>query len=216
MRRKILILEDDRLFAQTLEDFLDEDGFDVTLTHHPNDAIEQTFAHNFDLYLFDVNLPQMSGIELFKRLKDATDTTATIFLTSSKEKASFMEAYAYGCKDYIRKPFDLDELSVKIRALLKEYNSDQVTIGEYLFDNISLTLSKENTHIHLSNKARTLLALFIAHQGALVSKEMIIDRLWSHAEEYSEGSLRVYISELKKLFKDKLINQRGLGYRFEL
>ena len=118
MSYKILIVEDNALLVQTLEDFLEESGFTCKTAMRANDALKLCYEEKFDLYLLDVKLPDMSGFDILKALRDAKDDTPAIFLTSLQDKESLKEGFAMGADDYIKKPFDLDEVIWRINALL--------------------------------------------------------------------------------------------------
>ncbi len=216
---KILVLEDDILFANTLEDFLTEEGFAVDLAFNGEECLDLNYENKYDLYIFDINVPKVSGLELLKQLKNAGDETPTIFLTSYKDKDTLQQAFLNGCDDYLKKPVDLDELILRIKALLKR-NKKQFEIV-----NINSTLSfnpetkrvyENGVDLNLSTKVSELLELFIENRGLIVTKEMIISKLWSVDEDYSEGSIRVYINHIKKILgKESILNIKGIGYKIE-
>lgn len=211
---KILLLEDDKDFNETLEDFLEEEGFVVDCVLDPYSALDLTYENNYDLYLFDVNLPYENGFELLEKLRSSGDKTPTIFITSRADKDSLKEGFTQGGDDYITKPMDLEELLLRIYALLRrQTRSETVVIGEFSFDILSKTLYKNNQSIELTQKARELLLVLIEAQGRLLSSEEIKSRLWSTAQEASDGALRVYITHLKKLFPTQIQNVRGVGYQ---
>lgn len=218
---KILILEDDLLFLETLEDFLISEGFLVDCAKNSNEALELNYKNSYDLYIFDINLPEMSGLELLKLLRDSNDKTATIFLTSYKDSDTLKDAFLKGCDDYIKKPVDLDELLLRIKAVLKRVNKsfDKIILEDGLiFDQENRRLHRDNIDVSLAIKAMDLLELFVQNQGKIVSKDEIITKLWGFNESYSEGSIRVYINQIKKLFKKENViqNIKSVGYRFEL
>lgn len=217
MAYRILLLEDDKLFNETLQDFLDEEGYELSCAMDPYSALDIAYEQNFDLYLFDVNLPYESGFDLLKKLRESGDTTPTIFITSRDDKDSLREGFESGADDYIKKPVDLDELLLRIEAVLRRLTrTERVTIGDYILDikNAKLTLNSEE--VELSKKAISLLTLFIASQGEIVSSIQIKERLWTTSQEASDGSIRVYITQIKKIFPESIENIRGVGYRFSL
>jgi len=212
---KILILEDDKLFNDTLEDFLEEEGFETVTALDPYSALDITYEQKFDLYLFDVNLPYETGFSLLKQLRDANDLTPTMFLTSRDDKISLTEGFKVGADDYMKKPIDLDELLLRIRALFRrELRSEKLKVGAYVIDVESKVLSLENEVIKLGTKAMDLLLLLLNAKGEVVSMQKIEEELWHSNEEISLGAVRVYITALKKHFPD-IENIRGVGYRFK-
>ncbi len=215
MSAQILLLEDDKLFNETLEDFLDEEGYTLSCALDPYTALDLAYEKNFDLYLFDVNLPYESGFDLLKKLRDSGDRTPTIFITSRDDKASLREGFTTGADDYLKKPVDLDELLLRIEAVLRrQIRNEQSVIGDYILDSKNMKLYRDSTEIDLSKKLITLLLLFVAAKEEIVTSDEIKDRLWAASEYASDGSIRVYITQLKKLFPDAIENIRGVGYRF--
>ena len=212
---KILILEDDKLFNETLEDFLEEEGFDVAFALDPYSALELAYEQKFDLYLFDVNLPYETGFSLLKKLRDSGDTTPTIFLTSRDDKLSMTEGFDVGADDYMKKPIDLDELLLRVKAVLRrQMRTDKISIGKYTLDCTAKKLYYGNEPIMIKKKAIELLLLLLYSKEEVVSIEAIGEQLWHVNEEISLGSIRVYITALKKYFPDNIENIRGVGYRF--
>ncbi len=210
---KILLLEDDLLLGETLIDLLE----DYEVTHVPNgqSALDFTFKEKFDLYLLDINVPLIDGITLLKELREADDNTPAIFLTSHKEKNKLFEAFSSGCDDYIKKPFDNDELLLRIQALLKRVDEKKVTcVGKLCLDTIHQRILYDDKELNLSVKEYKLLNLLMTHVDSTVPKELIIDELWSVDEGGSNGALRVYVSRLKQLVPQlKIENIRAVGYK---
>jgi DNA-binding response OmpR family regulator len=212
---KILLLEDDKLFNETLQDFLEEEGFSLDTALDPYSALELTYERNYDLYLFDVNLPCENGFELLKKLRQSGDVTPTIFLTSRDDKASLTQGFETGADDYMKKPIDLDELLLRIQALLRrQVRKERMIIGEYSLDMVGKALFHNNEELDVSKKAVELLVLLVQADGEVVSSDTIKNRLWAAGQNASDGSLRVYITQLKKYFPDAIVNVRGVGYRW--
>ena len=217
MSFRVLLLEDDELFSETIKDFLEEEGFKVSVTEDAKKALNRCYKGKYDIYLFDVKVPYMSGFELLKELRSAGDDTPAIFITSYKEKENLRNGFLSGADDYIKKPFDLDELLLRIKALLKRSIGEEIIdFDGFRFDMKRKVLSKNDKEIEINLKEAELLALFLKNMGKIVTKDMIYESLWNPDEIISNGSLRVYINNLKKILgKDKITNIRGVGYRFE-
>ena len=216
MATKILLLEDDILFNETLEDFLEEEGFLVDCAFNPNSALEFTYKNRYDLYLLDVNLPIENGFNFLKNLRDSNDNTPAIFLTSREDKESLKEGFLSGGDDYLKKPIDLDELLLRIKAILKrQVRNEIITIDGYEIDTISKTITKDNKVIDINKKAVELLILLLEANSKVVSLDEIKHRLWSISQDSSQGAIRVYITALKKLFPNYIQNVRGVGYIFQ-
>ncbi|MFY4816816.1 response regulator transcription factor [Aliarcobacter butzleri] len=217
---KILVLEDDELFASTLEDFLIEEKFVIDIAKDGEECLSLNYENNYDLYIFDIKVPKISGLELLASLRNGEDNTPTIFLTSYKDKDTLQEAFVKGCDDYLKKPVDLDELLLRIKALLKRNKKqfELIKLTETLdFNPINKRIYENGIDLNLPTKILDLIELFIENRGDIVTKEMIINRLWAANEDYSEGSIRVYINQIKKLFSDAnvIINIKGIGYKIE-
>ena len=216
---KILILEDDELFASTLEDFLSEEGFNIDLAFDGEECLRKNYEKNYDLYIFDINVPKINGLELLEQLRKSHDNTPTIYLTSYKDKDTLQDAFLKGCDDYLKKPVDLDELLLRIKALLKRNKKhfDIIKLSENIvFNPQNRRVYENDVDLNLQIKVIDLLELFMENRGDIVTKEMIISKLWSASEEYSDGSIRVYINQIKKLFKNEvIINIKGVGYKIE-
>ena len=217
---KILILEDDDLFKESLEDFLEDEGFEVVTATNGEEVLEICYENKFDLYLFDINVPKIDGIKTLKELRENFDDTPTIYLTSYKDKEKLTEGFLCGCDDYLKKPIDLDELLLRIMSLLKRSGKvmENIQLNEEIsFDPKNRRVLKNGEDIYIAGKIIDLLELFIEKKEGIITKEMIINKLWEFDEEYSEGSIRVYINNLKKLLgKEKIKNIKGVGYKIEL
>ncbi|WP_187648109.1 response regulator transcription factor [Nitrosophilus labii] len=217
MSFKILLLEDDKLFAETIEDFLEEENFIVSVVDDAKKALNRCYKGKYDLYIFDVKVPYMSGFDLLKELRNSGDDTPTIFITSLKEKEDLSEGFMAGADDYLKKPVDLEELLFRIKAILKRSVGEElISFGEFRFDMKRKILTKNDKEIELNPKELELLALLLKNRGKTVTKEMIFETLWNPDEIISEGALRVYINNIKKTIgKEYITNIRGVGYRFE-
>ncbi|WP_044418635.1 response regulator transcription factor [Halarcobacter anaerophilus] len=217
---RILILEDDELFKETLEDFLEEEDFEVVTASNGEEVLELCYEQNFDLYLFDINVPRINGIETLKELRKTSDDTPTIYLTSYKDKDKLTQGFLSGCDDYLKKPIDLDELLLRIWSLLKRSGKPLEMIylnDEISFDPKNRRVLQKGEDIFIAGKVIDLLELFLEKKDVIITKEMIINKLWGFDQEYSEGSIRVYINNLKKLLgKDRIKNIKGIGYKIEL
>jgi len=214
---RVLVLEDNELLLETLEDFLENEGFEVDLARDGEEALELSYKNPYNLYLLDIKVPMINGIDLLKELREYGDNTPAIFITSSTDKESITKGYGAGCDEYIKKPFDLDELMMRIRAVLKRVNVEEIIkIDEsYTFNTKRKRLLKNGKEVKVNFKDLQLLELLLKNRGQVVTKEMIKDELWSGDEVISGGALRVYINNLKKIFgKESIENIRGLGYRF--
>jgi len=211
---KLLLLEDDLLFGETLVDLLEEAGYDVSHCVNGQEALDSTFKTNFDLYILDINVPLIDGVSLLKELRHANDNTPAIFLTSHKDKSMLTKGFLSGADDYMTKPFDNDELLLRLQALLRRFLSDTKVVGELNHDVLHKSISYKDEVLELSKKEYDLLSLLMNNVNQNVPKELIYDELWSSEQSGSDGAIRVYINRLKQLLPQmKIENIRGVGYK---
>ncbi|MDD5052489.1 MAG: response regulator transcription factor [Sulfuricurvum sp.] len=215
MSTSILLLEDDLLFGESIVDVLEEEGFAVVLCRNGQEALDETYKNHFDLYLLDINVPLIDGLSLLKELRRADDLTPTIYLTSYQEIETLSLAFEIGADDYLKKPFNTDELLIRIQALLRRSKgNNRLCIGTLCLDELHKCVLMDGKEIPFSLKEYQLMALFIRNAGEIVTKEMIMDTLWNPSEMISDGAIRVYVNRLKQEIGSELIvNIRGVGYR---
>jgi len=207
---KILLLEDDTILAQTMVQILEEENYAVTLVSDGEEVIDVTFENRFDLYLFDINVPLINGRDALKLLREAEDTTPTFFITALIDTKSLLEGFNCGCDDYIKKPFDIDELLVRIKAVLKRKNP-VIKYGDITFDLLENRVLKAEKEVSLGNVEKDIFALLIKNIDITVEKSSFFD----YMNRPSETGLRVLISKLKKILEINIINTKGIGYKLE-
>ena len=183
---KILILEDDDLFASTLEDFLSDEGFEVDIAKDGEECLELNFKKNYDLYIFDINVPKINGLDLLEQLRQSDDNTPTIFLTSYKDKDTLHDAFLKGCDDYLKKPADLDELILRIKALLKR-NKKQFKVidlsNNFTFNPSTKRVYENEVDLNLPIKVLDLIELLFADKGEIVIQNKIKSKQRTKQEE---------------------------------
>lgn len=215
MLTKVLLLEDDLLFGETLVDLLEENDFEVTHVPNGQSALDATYDKNFHVYILDINVPLIDGVTVLKELRDADDSTPTIFLTSHKDKEMLTRGFMNGADDYITKPFDNDELILRLRALLRRCKSNSIEcIGLLCHDEIHKRILYDKKELDFSRKEYALLLLLMKHVNNTVPKELINNELWNTSQTGSDGAIRVYINRIKQLLPQMTIeNIRGIGYK---
>ncbi len=219
MKSKILLLEDDLNLNETVSDYFDENGFDVVSAYDGDEALSLIYENNFDLLLLDVNVPNKNGFEVLKEVRNQKKTVPAIFITSLNSMDSLEEGFESGCDDYIRKPFELKELLIRVKTILKKEFSQKSELVQITpnvtFNLISNELKEDGIEVKLNLKELKLLKFLLQHPNELLSHERIYDFVWDYDEEYSDNSLRTYIKNLRKILgKDKIVSFKKLGYRF--
>ncbi len=211
---RLLLLEDDVNLAETLVDLLELEGFEVRWVSDGNEALDATFLHSFDLFLLDVNVPFINGFKLLKELRESGNETPAVFITAMSDIASLSEGFEAGADDYIKKPFEFDELVVRIYSLIRKrlkIKENVITLDHFHFHIDTNELYAEKRFIPLSPVERKLTTLFFKHLGTTITKESILMEL-SDGDEASEGALRVHINKLRK-HGLPIQTVKGTGYR---
>ena len=215
---QILLVEDDETLSELISEYLSEQGYDVTVCPDAKAALDTAYERNFDILILDVKLPKGDGFSLLRELRRLGDDTPAIFTTSLNALQDLEIGYKSGCDDYLKKPYELKELLLRIQILIKRkfshVNNEFIELnGGYKFYPSSKTLRQNGQIVSLSNKESELLALFLENKNTLLSKEAIFEKIWNYGEEPSELSLRVYVKNLRRILgKDAIVNRRGDGY----
>ena len=215
---QILLVEDDETLSELISEYLSEQGYDVTVCADAKAALDTAYERNFDILILDVKLPKGDGFSLLRELRRLGDDTPAIFTTSLNALQDLEIGYKSGCDDYLKKPYELKELLLRIQILLKRkfshVNDEFIELNDgYKFYPSSKTLRQNGQIVNLSNKESELLALFLENKNTLLSKETIFEKIWNYGEEPSELSLRVYVKNLRRILgKDAIVNRRGDGY----
>ena len=206
---RILLLEDDLLLSQTLVEILSEHGFEVTPVYNGEEAIELTYEQSYDMYLFDINLPDMSGIELLQSLKDADDQTPAIFISANIDIETIAKGFEVGAEDYIKKPFMPEELLIRLNAKLAK--KMVIHYKNISYNTLSGDIFIDTERLYLSYAKFKIFDMLFRNIGKVVSKETLLD-----VSEYgSNKTLRVTIAKFKTLLDIDIKNIRGVGYTIE-
>ena len=219
MTTTILLLEDDIQLSDTVKQFLTLKGYEVFTAYDGVQAEEIAYEKHIDLMLLDVKVPHISGFDFLKGIRKEGNETPAIFITSLNSVEDVERGFTLGCDDYIRKPFALKELLVRVESLVKRSfgtYQDTIILDKGLVFNLKeLLLTKENKKVALKTKEVKLLALFLQHSNTLLEYSKINEALWDYDEEPSAGSLRTYIKTLRATIgKEKIETVKNVGYRF--
>ncbi len=207
---RILLLEDDEVLSQTIAAVLEAEGHTVTRVQNGEEAAEVAYDGDFDLYLLDVNVPFMNGFDLLASLRDAGDTTPAFFVTALNDTASLSRGFDAGGDDYIKKPFDIEELLIRVNAALRR-RSDERVCGNVRLDPRTMTVRMDEKETDIPHTEKEILRLLMDRKGQTLPKEACYDVM----ETPSDMALRVHISKLKKRLGLNIVNVRGVGYRLE-
>lgn len=217
---RLLLLEDETILKESIEEFLSAQNYIVDSFENSDDAFDAIFSKEYDLLLLDVNVPgEWDGFSLRKELAKEDKPIPTIFVTSMSSADAMLQGYAHGCCDYIKKPFDLIELFLRVRQALKsncfQTNDDFIELPQNFRYNVTtFELFLDSEPIPLSKKDKEILNLFIIHRNKVVSFEMLYELIWDN--NVDSANARVQINNLRrKLPKDLIKNIYGAGYRLD-
>ncbi|KYJ85925.1 response regulator transcription factor [Sulfurovum riftiae] len=217
---KILLLEDDANLNDTVTEFLEEEGYEVVSVYDGHEAQEKLYESKYDLLLFDINVPGIDGLELLKESREEGIVAPAIFITSMDSVDDLERGFKSGCDDYIRKPFALKELKIRVETLLKRgffhEAKELIEIDDNIFyDSKNGELVVDGNTVSLGNKESRLLKLFVKKEGEVLAHERIYEHLWDYDEEPSDTALRTYIKNLRKIIgKERIVSIKKQGYKF--
>ncbi len=216
---KILLLEDEYALRVSVEEFLLDLGLSVDTFDNGNDAFDAAYAKSYNLLLLDVKVPGMSGFELLKTLRQKDIMVPALFVTSLTHIDDLSMGYELGCCDYIKKPFDLKELQIRVEHALRaeclHTNQELIHLDtHYTYDAKNYLLLEDEKTIELTKTEKRILESLIKHRGCVVSIEEFQDEVWG--EDIDPANIRVQINKLRKKLQFELIlNVRGLGYKID-
>jgi DNA-binding response OmpR family regulator len=207
---KILLLEDDIELGETIKELLELEGMSVVWVKDALSASEATYNSKFDLYIFDINVPAFSGLELLEDLREARDLTPTIFISALIDIKSISRAFNIGAEDYIKKPFFPEELLIRIRAKFKQKDRP-IVYRDIIFYPKNKEIYKNKEPINLSPMQYELFSIFIKNRGKIIYKNYLLEQTGIK----SFSALRVAIAKLKQSLDLNIVNIHGVGYRLE-
>jgi DNA-binding response OmpR family regulator len=226
--KKILLAEDDLDFSMVLQQFLELNGFEVILAENGKKALELFTTDSFDLCLLDVMMPEMDGFTLAENIIEINPDVPFVFLTAKKLKEDKIKGLQLGADDYIVKPFEVDELILRIHNILKrsEFSLKKVPkkqnyqIGKYVFDTNRMCLEWDNQSQQLTEKEAALIDFFYQHKNQLIKREQILKAIWNTDDFFSGRSMDVYISKIRKYFQEderiRIESIRFIGIEFKI
>ena len=226
--KQILLAEDDIDFGGILKQYLEISGFGVVWTKDGNEALERFKTEAFDICVLDVMMPKMDGFTLAEQIIEINPEIPFIFLTARKMKDDKIKGLKLGADDYIVKPFEADELVLRLSNILKRTSkvthsipsNTKIQIGKYVFDTKRLQLTINDAVQQLTEKEATLIAFLFEHKNQLLKRQEILKAVWHNDDFFSGRSMDVFISRLRKYFKQdpsiSIESIRGVGLEFKL
>ncbi|MDO1446788.1 response regulator transcription factor [Rhodocytophaga aerolata] len=222
---KILLVEDDPNLGQLLQEYLEIKGFETTLARDGEKAFTYYQQNHYDLCIFDVMLPKKDGFSLAKEIRASNKQIPIIFLTAKSLKEDTLEGLRIGADDYMTKPFSMEELLLRMKAILRRSgqsgettkDTKQFTIGQYTFDYEFQTLAIKNQSVKLTSKESELLRLLCLNLNHTLERSIALKHIWQNDTYFNARSMDVYITKLRKYLKDdpsiEIVNVHGTGYK---
>lgn len=226
MRNKILLAEDEATLSTIISETLEDEGYEVIAATNGVDGLAAFRSDHPDIVIADVMMPRMDGFEMARHIRNTDPDVPLIFLTALSSISDIETGFDIGADDYLKKPFKMRELILRIRALLKRRNTaireeipekNEIPIGEYIFDTIGNKLTRGLHVIELSRIEAMILLFLVNHKGMTVRSSELMEFVWQHDDYYNRNSLHGYIHKLRKHLRHdpnvSIINLRGIGYR---
>jgi DNA-binding response OmpR family regulator len=226
--KKVLLAEDDTDFAGVLKQYLELHGFDVSCAQDGQQALLLLQQEAFDIGVFDVMMPKMDGFTLAEKIVVIHPGIPFVFLTARKMKEDTIKGLKLGADDYIVKPFEADELVLRLNNILKRASKNTITtaipdtirIGKYVFDTKRLELGIGNSIQKLTEKEAALLLFLYNNRNMVLKRELILKAVWENDDFFSGRSMDVFISRLRKYFAEdttvSIISSRNIGLEFKI
>jgi DNA-binding response OmpR family regulator len=221
-KTSILLVEDDQSLGTVVRDFLTINGYQVDLALNGKIGWEVFSENKFDLCIMDIMLPEKDGFTLAEMIRKKDEMIPIIFLTAKAAQEDKLKGFRIGADDYIVKPFNIEELLLRIEVFLKRSQGKGIPkavfpLGKYVFNYQSLLLTLNDEYQDLTQREADLLRYLCIHKGEIVKREDILNSVWGN-DEYSTGrSLDVFISRLRKFLKDdpavEIQNLHAVGFR---
>jgi DNA-binding response OmpR family regulator len=222
---RILLVEDDHNLGLLLQESLGMHGYDVTLCRDGEEALRIFLNHTFDLCLIDVMLPKKDGFTLGREIRGVHSGVPLIFLTAKSLQEDRIEGFRIGGDDYVTKPFSLEELVLRIRAVLRRSKMGEkdarerrkFSLGLYTFDYEAQTLRIKNRTRKLTTKEAELLRLLCLHTNSVLERSLALQLVWGSGSVFNARSMDVFISRLRKYFVEdrtvEIVNVHSRGYK---
>lgn len=219
---RILLVEDEKNLVRIILDTLVQEGFEIEVAYNGNEGLLKFHEIRPHIIVTDIMMPRMDGFEMVKRIRETDRNTPILFLSARSETDDVVTGFELGCNDYLKKPFGIAELIVRIKALVNKPRVERqyknfYTLGQYMFNPIAQTLSYQGVLSDLSHRESEILRHLCENREQVVHTQSILLELWGDDSFFNTRSLHVFITKLRhKLAKDKnirIVNVRGIGYK---
>ncbi|OFX57803.1 MAG: two-component system response regulator [Bacteroidetes bacterium GWA2_30_7] len=221
---KILIAEDDPNMGMVLKEFLKAKGFDITHAINGKEALDKFNAEPFDFCVLDVMMPIKDGFTLAQEIRKMDSNIPIIFLTAKSMKEDTIKGLKLGADDYITKPFNMEELILRINAILRRtqekaeiQDKNSIKVGNYLFNYNQQILSINGKEMKLTSKETELLYILAINTFKTVERPVILNKIWGNDNYFNGRSMDVYIAKLRKYLKEdpkvEIMNVHSMGYK---
>ena len=223
---RVLYAEDELALGRITNDMLIKNGFNVKWVHDGSAALDAFSPGSFDICVVDIMMPGMDGYSLVKEIRKADANVPVIFLTARSLTEDVIKGFETGGNDYLKKPFSIEELIVRMNSLLRrttktikqeEQLQSKFTIGQYHFDYSTMELTSVEKNISLTNLENELLLRLIANKNMVLQRQRVLLDLWGDDTFFAARSMDVFITKLRKHFSDddtiSIVNIRGVGYK---
>lgn len=224
MSTKVLYVEDELFLAKIVLESLESRGYDVKWINDGNDVMDAFRSYKPDICVLDVMLPNQDGFSLGEEIRGLNATVPIIYLTAKSQTQDVISGFSAGGNDYLKKPFSMEELIVRIENLLQLVTGqssdvpDKYTFGKFTYDPLRMELDDGSDIAKLSHRENELLHLLVKHRNKPVERKMILKQLWGDDSFFNSRNLDVYITRLRKYLKQDpsihINTLKGVGYQF--
>lgn len=223
--KNILLVEDDHNLGNLLREYLEAKGFQATLATNGKQGYEKFIQGNYDICILDVMMPLKDGFTLAEEIRATDKTVPIVFVTAKSMKEDRLNGFNKGADDYISKPFSMEELLLRVKAILRRTNPETPTlvvhqpmkVGDYAFDHHHQTLEYKGEKQRLTTKESELLNLLCINKNDVMDRNYALNKIWGSDNYFNARSMDVYIAKLRKyLSKDKkveIVNVHGKGFK---
>lgn len=218
---KLLLAEDEETLGALVLEYLSGQGFELIWAKNGQEALEMYLSQKPDLLILDIMMPRMDGLEVARKVRMDNAEVPVIFLTAKSQSKDVVQGFKAGANDYLKKPFSMEELKVRIEALLgrlqRELKAEVLTIGQWSFNHVKQELQWEDRSVLLTHREAELLYYLVQNKNEVLDRSFILKKLWGDDDFFSARSMDVFISKLRKKLKAdpdiQIINVRGHGYK---